>query len=93
VTGLAVVHSVCRLTIWTLADISPVGVNASIQAHGVIAPACLTIHRATVFLNVASQTDLHERAPVRLWSPGLHVCACTGHGSLGKAAAVRIRID
>ena len=58
--------NVCGLTIWALADISSVGVNTSIQVHALIAPACLTIHRAIVLLNVASQTDLHERAPVRL---------------------------
>lgn len=81
----------CRLTIWTLADISSVGVNTSIQVHAVIAPACLTIHRAIVLLNVASQTDLRERAVVKLWSPSMHVCICAGHGPLCKAAAVRIR--
>ena len=84
-------HSVCRLTIWTLADISSVGVNAGIQVHAVIAPACLTVHRTVVFLNVASQTHLHGLAPVKLWSSSLHVCICASHGSQCNAAAVQIR--
>ncbi len=84
-------RNVCRLTIWTLADISSVGVNTSIQVHALIAPACLTIHCAILLLNVASQTDLHERAIVKLWSSSLHVCICDGHGSLCKAAAERIK--